>query len=185
VESFPADKDALVFLEQLDDYLLKKYSEKPNSLFYSWGVMAAAVRAKSTRDRRFVAFMVELTKLYLEKDNKPIIEEEKEPLEEFNSCASVEGLATFVGMMKNQGREQEPIVLQVVNTIERLMTANRKLQIDAQLVNVLDAEPKYISKLHDYRGAFILSVQDPLMQIDLTAHCISSLVRMDQAGLIY
>ena len=182
VESFPADKGTLVFLEQLDDYLLKTYSEKPNRLFYSWGIMAASVREKSTRDPRLVAFMIQLTTLYLEKENKPI-KEEKKPLEETNSCASVEGLATFVGTMKAQGRENEPIVLQVVDTIKRLMTVNRKLQIGDHPTGNLNVEAKFSSKLHDYRGAFLLSLQDPLMQIDLTAHCISALVRMDQAGL--
>jgi hypothetical protein len=114
---------------------------------------------------------VKLTTIYLD-------EEENKPLVETNSCGSVEGLATFVAMMKRRGRENEPIAQRALEHIERLMAVNRQLQINESLAVKLSVDEKYLSRLDEYRGAFILSVEEPLMQVDLTQHCLNALLRM-------
>lgn len=174
VATFPMDEDARLFLDRLDDYILEQYSKKPDKRFYHWGTMAASVRAADTGDSRFAAFMVELATSYIEELRQP---------KETNSCPSVEGLATFVVFMTNQGRGNESVVSQAIHIIETLMAVNRKLQISANSVNVLDVEENYLYALDKYRGAFLLSLREPVMQVDLTGHCLDALVRMDQAGL--
>jgi hypothetical protein len=172
---FPDDVEARNFLQKLDNYLIEKYGGEANNHFYSWGTMAAAVRARDVGDPKFLDFVVKLAALNLD-------EKEKKPTENANSCASVEGLVTFVDLMGEQGRNNEATATRSARLMEQLMEVNNDLQLGARSAEILQIDEKYLSKLNDYEGAFILSLQEPLMQVDLTQHCLNALLRLDEAG---
>jgi hypothetical protein len=163
------------FLQKLDNYLIEKYGGEANNQFYSWGTMAAAVRAKDVGDPKFLDFVVKLAALNLDK-------KEKKLAENANSCASVEGLVTFVDLMGEQGRNNEATATRSARLMEQLMEVNNDLQLGARSAEILQIDEKYLSKLNNYEGAFILSLQEPLMQVDLTQHCLNALLRLDEAG---
>ncbi len=109
-------------------------------------------------------------------------EREQQPAKNTNSCAAVEGLATFVDLMGELERNDDPIVTRTVRLIEQLMEVNNELQLGPESAELLQVDDKYASRLHDYRGAFILSLEEPLMQVDLTQHCLNAMLRLDKAG---
>jgi hypothetical protein len=172
---FPEDTQTREFLEMLDDYLIDKYSAEPNTRFYSWGTMAAAVRARVTGRARFVDFTVKLAALNLQ-------EHEQKIADNANTCDSVEGLVTFVQLMEELGHNNEPTATRTLHLIKQLMDVNNTLQIDAKSAQTLQVGEKYLSQLNEYRGAFVLSSQQPIMQVDLTGHCLNALLRLGEAG---
>jgi len=173
---FPGDDDSKAFLSELDQYMIQTYGNNHNQRFYSWGMMAAVVRAEVTGDERFTDFIYRMTKFYLDVQNDT-------NLPNYNSCASVEGLATFVAFMHEQGREKDPLVLRASDYVVQIMDINRKLQIDKRTVEALPNGKRFVEKLKDHRGAFIMSLKEPLMQVDLTQHCLNTMLRMYAAGL--
>jgi len=173
---FPGNEESRTFLQELDDYMIQVYGNSYNNRFYHWGTMAAVVRAETTKDTRFTDFIYGLTKRYLDdKTNKT--------LPESNSCGAVEGLATFVMFMREQGRAKDPLVLSASDYINQVMVFNRKLQIGESTLELLPNADRFIDKLKEHRGAFIKSPTEPLMQVDLTQHCLNALLRMEKAGL--
>jgi len=65
----------------------------------------------------------------------------------------------------------------------RNMGFNRALQLDKRLAAVLHNGAQQPDALHQYRGAFIKSLEEPLMQVDLTQHCANAMLRMVAAGV--
>lgn len=173
---FPEDDNANQILLELDKYILQKYGDGGNSRFYHWGTMAAVVRSDMSQDGRFDDFIYRLTEHYLN------TEEQKEyPI--VNRCSAVEGLATFVAFMNNRGLRTDPLVLRARKFIALTMAANRQLQVDAKFAASLANGEKHLSALDRYQGAFVKSLDDPVMRVDYTQHCINAMLRMYKAGI--
>lgn len=173
---FHGDRVFKNLLRQLDEYLIETYSNGHNRLFYSWGTMAAVVRAGVTDDERFTVFIYGITKAYLDNLESP-------DLSKSNSCGSLEGLATFVAFMQAKGRANDPLVLRASDYITQAMGMNRKLQIDEHTAEILPNGKRFIDKLERYRGAFLESLKEPLMQVDLTGHCLNAMLRLERVEL--
>ncbi len=173
---FSEDKDTQKFLIELEDYLFELYGDGSRRQFFHWGMMAAIVRANEISDSRLDDFIHQLTKSYI--DSK-----EGEELPTDNSCAAVEGLASYVSYMNSHNRGQEALVLRARAYIARLMEINRRLQIGPHFIKILPTGEAFALQLNNYQGAFIKSLQEPLMQVDYTQHCLNALLRIKSAGL--
>lgn len=176
VLSFPGDKQAVKTLDDLDDYFIERYRSREHARFFSWGMMAAWVRFKSNGDPRLGELMQTLATFFLRRDENVIPSG-------VNTCAEIEGVATFIQYMSEQNQLSAPLALKAVEFIERRMAVNRQLQIDSDLVQRISSGEEYLAKLNQYRGAFIYSLEEPLMQLDLTQHCMSALMRVNGSTL--
>jgi hypothetical protein len=165
-------------LSELDDYLIAHYGRLPNALFYHWGVMAAAMRWQTTGDPRFPAFIREQTGWYLQ-----MIASKREA--RYSSCAAVEGLATAYRTLARQSGEEDPLMVRLKSRIELVMTRNRTLQIQPGQQSLLLDDGKEVRspQLPRYAGAFLISSSEARTQIDVIGHCLSALVRVQNAGL--
>jgi hypothetical protein len=164
---FPQDADTAEILNHIDDYMIDRYGGKPDKYFYTWGTMAAAARANSTQNPRFVDFAMRLARDLLKEPEIVAIEGD-------NSCDLVEGLATFVVLMRKLGRKDDPLLSVARNTIATLMTTNRQLQVEDSSSLAWSVPPQQIPALDHYQGAFVLSFNEPIMRIDLTMHCLNA-----------
>ena len=62
------------------------------------------------------------------------------------------------------------------------MHRNRKLQVHVSMTGVL-VEPGSTSKnLQEFDGAFLLSISEPVVRVELTGHCLNALVIMSCIG---
>jgi len=175
VSMFPEDKEARAVLEALDDYLLDRYGTKHRLMFFHWGTLAAEVRYTATGDARFVAFITEQSRLFLDKKGP-------EPIaKSANSCAGVEGLATAERVLALSGNEPE-LLKRLRARIKAEMDLNLLLQImPGQDRIALGNGATLISpNLPDFAGAFLAGRDDPLLRIDITGHCLSAMIRMDE-----
>jgi len=173
--AFPDDLSAYEALQELDTYLIKQYGENFNVQFHHWGTMAAAVRFETTKDIRFKSFMDTLTAMFLELVGHAF--------PETNSCAAIEGLATYMGTLSSEDSGSPNNKGAAREFIYRAMAVNRRLQIDEETGRKFSINPAYNSQLLAYRGAFLKSQKEPLMQVDLTQHCLNALLRMESAGV--
>lgn len=174
--AFPDDKEAQRFLRELEDYLFVVYGDGAKSKFFHWGMMAAVVRANQVDDARLDDVIQHLAQGFLNGKEAQAIPTE-------NSCATIEGLATYVAYMNNRNRGQEPLPGRARTYVGHAMATNRQLQVGPRLASFLPAGQTYAEPLAHYQGAFIESLLHPRMQVDYTQHCLNALLRMRQAGL--
>lgn len=178
VEASKNDQAATSTLEDIDDYLIDKYSRHFSPRFYQWGTMAAAVRAKSTSDPKFLQFIEDQAKTYL--DRIP-----PEETADFNSCAGIEGLATAAGVMEARGAGDQALLERIKDRIALEMAKNRSLQIQPgqERLDLGGGAYLWSPRLPEYAGAFLNARYSPVTRIDTSAHCLSALLIMDRAGL--
>jgi len=177
--AFPRDGSVATTLSELDDYLIRRYSTAPSLQFYHWGAMAAALRLQMTGDPRFSRFIRDQTDWFLAK--RASVREEPD-----NTCASVEGLATAYRVLRvGTLNEEDPLMVRIRSRVELTMTHNRRLQIwSGQESFMLDDGVEIRSpRFPLYAGAFLMSSKGAKIQVDVTAHCLSALIRMQNAGL--
>ena len=170
--SFPEDPEITTILADFEPYLFQRYQQQPDRLFYSWGMMGLKVRLDTSGDPRYTDFAVAMSEWLF-------ATEERLPSPGLNSCATIEGIATFVNLMNEQKLESHVLTQTANRYVAREMEFNRQLQINEQLAGSLaglQAHPKEATRFH---GAFILSQEYPLMEVDLTAHCLNALLLTD------
>ncbi len=169
---FPDDPEIHTTLMKFEDYLLQRHRQHPDKLFYSWGMMGLKVRLDSTGDKRYYDFAVAMSEwLFAEERNLAH--------SGTNSCATIEGVATFANIMTDRKLSQHALTQAANQYLSREMAFNRQLQIDEQFESQ-DFRHAYSEETARYQGAFILSMEHPLMQVDLTAHCLNALLLTDQ-----
>lgn len=176
--AFPGDRQVSRLLPALDDYFVARYGPTPLQMFYHWGTMAAAVRAETTHDPRFVKFIRRQT-AWMISTQKALLEGPG------NSCASIEGLATAYGVLRRYGDAADPLLGTLRQRITVMMRHNRALQLLPGMSRIRLADGSSVSspRLKDFAGAFLLATTSSKTQIDMTGHCLSALIRMQQAGL--
>lgn len=170
VRIFPEEDSVRNMLVEFEEYLFNRYSEH-NSRFYHWGSMAAAVRAVTSNERKYTDFLYRLSLNYMNEDGS------KAP-RRGNSCASLEGLTTFIGTMQQLDRGQDPLVSRTREFVSRAMVNNRALQIDEDFIANRADQAHHREALNRHRGAFVESPEQPLMQVDYTGHCINAMLRL-------
>lgn len=176
--AFPDDPAVATVIKDIDDYMVGKYSSDFNFRFYQWGTMAAAVRAKSTSDPKFLQFIKDQAKEFL--DVRP-----PEETADFNTCASIEGLATAAAVIEVDGGADLALLDRIKDRVALEMAKNRKLQIQPGQERIDLGGDGYLwsSRLQEYAGAFLVGLYAPTTRIDASAHCLSALIIMERAGL--
>lgn len=177
VDAFPDDQAVAEVLAEVDDYMIGKYSRRLNLRFYHWGTMAAAVRAEATSDSRFVQFIKDQARTYL--DAKA-----PEDIADFNSCTPIEGLATAARVIEAVGGD--PALLErIKDRVALEMAKNRTLQIQPGQARLDLGGEAYLwsPRMPEYAGAFLNGRYSPITQIGVSAHCLFALLVMDRAGM--
>ena len=176
--SFPADQEIVATLSEIEDYLMARYGASPTLQFYHWGVMAASVRARATRDPRFLDFVRSQTEWVLASQGSLLEGSD-------NTCAWIEGLATAVDMLWRDHGKEDPLQDRARDWIKVIMAHNLALQILPGQDSVSFGNGAIVRSpwLAVHAGAFLTSSKEAKMQVDVTGHCLSALIRMQNAGL--
>jgi len=169
INSFPDDAETRSVIYELEDYYFNEYSLRPRIRFYSWGMMAINARYNTSHDVRYINFAREMTEWFFSA-------EENYAHPDFNSCALIEGVATFVNLMHMSGQPPDELTGSAQNYVDQEIAHIKQLQIDDNFLTRLNLDEKYHSEASQFIGGFILSKESPLMQVDLTGHCINALL---------
>ena len=174
----PEIKGTHNILSELETYVLKRYTDKPVVLFYHWGAMAAAERARITGERRFTDFLTEQTALFLGATENEVPSHE-------NRCWRVEGLASFLLALANVRIDAQQIAERVRERIHRTMglALNLQLRPSQKIIELSDGTRVSSGKISEAAGAFLTSSDSAAIRVDITGHCLSALLRMERAGL--
>lgn len=159
-------------LAELDDYLVSKYTKKPDIGFYHWGVMAAAVRYKNTRDLRLLKFIEDQTRAYLE-DLRPKFKPTH------NTCYALEGLVTASDVLNASWAGSA-----IVPALSQRIQAEAEKNLDFQLLDPAEvAEPPQRRRgkpfdPNEYVGLYYARSDKAYSRIDYTQHCLSAFLKM-------
>jgi hypothetical protein len=172
---FADDSATAAILAQVDDYMLRTYSTRPDSGFYSWGTKAAAQRLEATSDTKFSRFIAELAHTHLDSINASADSSE-------NSCAEVEGLATAFQVLTSAAKPDRDLILRLRRRIDSEMAKNRLLQIQPGQTRIELGNGTHLSSpsVAEYAGAFLAGTHQPYVRIDTTEHCISALMQLGE-----
>jgi hypothetical protein len=176
-EAFPDDETAAAALRDLEEYLLDRYGEQPDRLFYHWGAMAAAARHRATGDPRFETFAARQSAWFLDQ----LASEEQDG---GNTCATVEGLASALAVL-GTAPEHAELAGRLREQVAAELAHDRTLQIreGQERLEVGGGAVLFAPRLADYGGAFLLGSFDPYTRIDLTQHCLSGLLKARRVGV--
>ena len=116
------DLRAASALSDLDDALIRRYSENPSVTFLGWGGMAAAQRYRTTHDPKFLA--------YLRRQGDNFVERFQDRFSaDGNNCAVMEGLATTLAALKASGEKDTDRVREMNDWLSGEIAKLLKLQI--------------------------------------------------------
>ena len=170
------DEDVGKALSSLDTYLMATYGQKPDVGFYHWGVMAAAIRHRTTADERFVRFIAQQTEAYLR-----VLRPEVKPAA--NTCYALEGLAAASGLLSEHAPDSA-ILPSLMERIDADSAKNLALQYVGGTGDGVARPGAQTRKLHPVRhkGLFLAGTKQGIARIDHTQHCLSAFVRLHKAG---
>jgi hypothetical protein len=162
-------------LETLDDHLMQRYADPWNILFYSWGMMAAERRYATTRDEKFLSFIVFQTKAYLE-HLKPAPDGKQRV-----NCAGLEGLVSARRVLGAHVIKFPNLVKRLNDLINTELPKNLSRQVRPGQNRIDLGGGAYLSssRLSGYAGAFLESIANPVTRIDLTGHCLSAMMMLE------
>lgn len=171
-ETFRDPKVATV-LKSLDGYLLKTYGRKPEIGFYHWGMMAAAIRYRVTRDLRFLTFIEDQTRHYLE-ELRPEVKPKP------NTCYALEGLLTASQVLTDRWAGSE-----ILPALSDRLKAEVEKNLSFQLLDVTGLKPLPPSRSGEpvdmtrFKGLFFARSNRKYARVDHTQHCLSAFVRLN------
>ena len=168
----PGNRRVEAALDRADATFIRIYGGKPDVGFFHWGVMAAVMRYRIIGDSRFVDFVAQQMRQFMD-EFKPKVK----PW--VNSCYSVEGLLAGAGVIADSGRYQalyEKTMLRVKQEMEK----NLRLQIRPDQKYIQMGPKRYLTapEIPDYVGAFLNGLYRPQVRVDATQHCLSAMVKM-------
>jgi len=172
---FPADRATADILAQADNYLMRNYAGRPNTIYYSWAMKAAAERYATNPDAKFVEFIAQQTRTFLDSFRTQSASTE-------NSCADVEGMAAARRVLNSVMRPDRDLVRRLSQRIDSEMIKNLALQIVPAQTRIELGNGAYLASptLADHAGAFLAGTRQPYVRIDYTEHCLSALAELGQ-----
>ncbi|HYV36039.1 MAG TPA: hypothetical protein VE988_10075 [Gemmataceae bacterium] len=172
---FPDDRATAAIVARVDRYLMQNYAARPNTIFYSWAMKAAAERHVAVSDPKFVEFIAQQTRTYLDSTRTP------SDLGE-NSCADVEGLAAAYHVLNGVAHPNHNLIGRLRQRISSEMTKNLALQIQPHQTRIELGSNTYLisPSVIENAGAFLAGKHQPYVRIDYTEHCICALVELSQ-----
>jgi hypothetical protein len=166
-----SDKRVRAALRRADERFITQYGAQPEIGFFHWGMMAASLRYRTTRDPAFTTFIAEQITHYLEQ-MRPRVSSKS------NSCYSVEGMLSALEALQLAGVEDK-LREKIRKRVGKEMKKNQKLQILPEQKRIRFGRNHYLAVPHldRYAGAFLNGRYRPQIRIDATQHCLSALIK--------
>jgi hypothetical protein len=172
--AFPQDRRVAEILADVDDALMKKYGRYGNAYkidFFHWGTMAAAARYAHTKERKFLAFLKDQTRVFLER--------KKRQADVHNNCASIEGVADVLGALIRAGEGDNELAGQGRNWVAVELGKVKRMQIQPGQKELAFSRAKIVApRLRDFAGAFRGGVYRADTRVDYAQHCVSAMVKL-------
>jgi len=165
-------------LADLDDALLRRYSEKPSVNFLGWGAMAAAQRYKTTKDPKFLAYLRQLGDSFVARYQRGFATDA-------NNCAAMEGIGAIAATLQQAGEIDTDRARALRGWLSNEVTKLDKLQIQPGQQGLTLGGDAYLRapRMAEYPGAFLAGIYDPVTRVDASGHCLSAMVIIDRNHL--
>ena len=166
-------------LSNLDDALMRRYSDHPSVNFFSWGAMAAAQRYRTTRDPKF--------RDYLRRQGNHFIGRFQRQLSaDANNCAALEGIGAILAVLDQTGEQDTDLARAMHSLLSNEITKLGKLQIQPAQRGLALGGDAYLSapRMAEYAGGFLAGVYEPLTRVDAAGHCLSAMVTIERERLL-
>jgi len=163
-------------LRDIDDYLMRRYSDAPSFHFFNWGMMAAAARFAETGDRRFIDFVAAQADIFL--DPAAVMADRAMAAgPDENTCFYVEGLVAAARVLRADGDSHAELLARVRTRIDSEMAKNHALQLQSGQSRIELGGGAYLwaPRAAGHAGAYLAGRYQPYTRVDLTGHCISAL----------
>jgi hypothetical protein len=166
----PDDRDAAALLARAEPYLLRRYGAEPDRQFVHWGLMAAAVRYRTTGDRRFLDFSADLAGAF-------VAWMRPEVSVTGNGCAGAEGLAAAAGILAPVEAHASPAA-ELRARVSAELTNAFAMQVAPGETRLALGKGRFIEDpaIAAFAGAFRNGRFAPGTRIDSTQHCLSALI---------
>ena len=165
---FPEDAVADEVLAKADEGLMRAYGDAPDTAFFQWGLMAAAVRYETTGDERFRDFIARQSEAFLT-DLRPRVSPAN------NGCAVVEGLAAASSLLVASGPDD--LRQRIATRIDAELTKSLAFQIMPGQGQISLGDQRYLvdPEIARFAGAVLNGRYQSRTRIDSTVHCLSAL----------
>ena len=172
------DPGAAKALSDLDDALIRRYSEKPSVNFLGWGAMAAAQRYKTTNDPKFLAYLRQLGDAFVARYQRGFAADA-------NNCAAMEGIGAIAATLKQAGENESDRARALRAWLSGEVTKLDRLQIQPGQQGLTLGGEAYLRapRMAEYSGAFLAGIYDPLTRVDASGHCLSAMVIIERNQL--
>ena len=169
------DLRAASALSDLDDVLMRRYSETPSVYFLGWGGMAAAQRYSTTHDTKFLAYLRRQGDNFVER-----FQDRFSPND--NNCAVMEGLAASLAALKASGENDTHRTREIDAWLSDELVKLPRLQIQLGQQGMALGGEAYLRapRMAEYAGGFLAGVYEPLMRVDAAGHCLSAMVIIER-----
>lgn len=166
-------------LSDLDDALIRRYSEKPSLNFMGWGAMAAAQRYRTTNDPKFLAYLRQLGDGF-------IAQYQRRFAADANNCAAMEGIGTIAAALKQSGENDTDRARTLRAWLSNEVTKLDRLQIQPGQQGLALGGEAYLRapRMAEYSGAFLAGVYDPVTRVDASGHCLSAMLIIERNHLL-
>lgn len=167
----PGNPEVGRVLAEVDDYLIGQNRREPDTAFFHWGAMAAAMRHRATGDGKFARFAVQQGDLFIHKLRPRVYPGS-------NTCYSVEGLLAVQQVMVSGGAD-EALRQRIRQRVKAEMIKNQEYQIRPGQNRIYFGPNRYlqVGDLSFFAGAYLNGRHRPSTRIDFTQHCLSATVK--------
>lgn len=171
--AFPQERRVSELLYDLDNALIEKYGGEFKNEFFHWGTMAAAARFADTKEKTFLDFIKHQTRTFLDRrDGHP---------DNNNHCASVEGVADAAGALLSAGEGDSELAGRARRWLEAEMQKAEQLQIRPGQKELVFSNARISApRMQEFSGSFRSGIYAANTQVDLTAHCVSAMVKLNR-----
>jgi hypothetical protein len=179
VDAHRDDRRAAEALADLDDALMRRYSEEPSMYFVGWGGMAAAQRYATTRDARFLLYLQRQADVFLERFEDRLSGND-------NPCGAMEGVAATLGALKQAGESDTARVRGLRAWLLGEVSKLSRLQIQPGQTGLKLGGDAYLQapRMAEYAGGFLAGLYEPLERVDAAGHCLSAMVTIEREELV-
>jgi hypothetical protein len=161
------------FLTDVDDALIRKYEGEFKIDFFHWGTMAAAARFADTKEKKFLDFIRAQTETFLDR--------KKERVDNDNTCASIEGVADAMGALLGAGEGDSELVARARSWVATEIQKVKQLQIQPGKKELVFSNARIVApRMQEFAGSFRSGIYAANTQVDLTAHCVSAMVKLER-----
>lgn len=173
--AFPRDRHVSELLTDVDDSLMKKYGGAFKIDFFHWGAMAASARFADTKDKKFLDFIKVQTGAFLDR--------KKDHVDNSNNCASVEGVADVLGALLSAGEGGSELAERARGWVSTEMHKAKQLQIQPGQKELVFSNARIIApRMQEFSGNFLSGIYAANTQVDITAHCVSAMVKLKRVN---